>query len=88
MDVSHSPQHTVDIAYEAMGKRTFLAMGLVAGCSLLVLAGFIGLYTKIAPQKDTEDQSSGHKTEPNPEFRISGNESTYLIELRDQKHIE
>ena len=64
-------------------------MGVVAGCSLLVLAGFIGLYTKIAPQKDTEDLSTGHKTERVSEFSsVNGNESTYLIELRDQKHVE
>ena len=84
-------QHTVDAAYEAMGKRTFLAMGVIVGCSLVVLVGFIGLYTKIAPWKDAEDLSTGHKTsEQDPEFSvmISGNESTYLIELRDQKHVE
>ena len=64
-------------------------MGVVAGCSLLVLAGFIGLYTKIAPQKDSEDLSTGHKTERDSEFSsVNGNESTYLIELRDQKHVE
>ena len=37
-----------------MGKRTFLAMGVMVGCSLLVLVGFIVLYTKIAPQKASE----------------------------------
>ena len=71
-----------------MGKRTFLAMGVIVGCSLLVLVGFIALYTKIAPRKDAEDLSTGHKTEQDPEFSVSGNESTYLIELRDQKHVE
>ena len=73
-----------------MGKRTFLAMGVIVGCSLVVLVGFIALYTKIAPRKDTEDLSTGHKTEQDPELSvmISGNESTYLIELRDQKHVE
>jgi len=47
----HTPlKHRVDAAYEAMGKHTFLAMGVVVACSVLVLAGFIVLYTKIAPQ--------------------------------------
>jgi len=82
------PKHTVDIAYEAMGKRTFLAMGVMVGCSLLVLAGLIGLYRKIAPQKESEDQSTGHETERDPEYSVNGNESTYLIELRDQNHVE
>ena len=36
------PKHPVDAAYEAMGKRTFLAMGVMVGCYLLVLVGFIG----------------------------------------------
>jgi len=67
-----------------MGKRTFLAMGVMVGYYLLVLVGFIGLYRKIAPQKESEDQSIGHKIEKDPEYSVNGNESTYLIELRDQ----
>ena len=76
--MSLSPEHTVDAAYEAMGKRTFLAMGVMVGCSLLVLVGFIVLYTKIAPQKASEDQSTGHKTKRDPEDSDSGNESASL----------
>jgi len=78
--VSLSPEHPVDAAYEAMGKRTFLAMGVMVGCSLLVLVGFIGLYTKIGPRKESEGQNTGHKTERDPEDSDSGNESTSLIE--------
>jgi len=85
--MSQSP-NTVDIAYEAKGKRTFLAMGVMVGCSLIVLAGFIGLYTKIGPRKDTEDQSTGHKTEQDTEYSVNGNESMHLIEMRGQKHVE
>ena len=81
-------QNTVDIAYEAMGKRTFLAMGVMVGCSLLVLVGFIGLYTKIGPQKDTEDQSTGHKTERDSEDSGIVNESTSLIEEFEQHRTE
>ena len=75
------PIHTVDAAYEAMGKRTFLAMGVMVGCSLLVLVGFIVLYTKIAPQKDSEGQSTGHKNERDPEDSDSGNESKETKQL-------
>ena len=71
-----------------MGKRTFLAMGVMVGCSLLVLAGLIGLYTKIAPRKDSEDQSSGHETKRDAEDSDSGNESTSLIEETKQMIIE
>ena len=78
------PKHTVDAAYEAMGKRTFLAMGVVVGCSLLVLVGFIVLYTKIAPQKDSEDQSTGHKTRHDPEDSDSDNESASLTKETKQ----
>jgi len=82
------PKHTVDKAYEAMGKRTFLAMGVIVGCSLPVLVGFIVLYTKIAPQKDSEDQSTGHKTKCDPEDSDSGNESKSLIEETKHNLIE
>jgi len=78
------PKHTVDIAYEAMGKRTFLAMGVMVGCSLLVLAGLIGLYTKIAPQKASDDGSTGHKTKRDPEDSDSGNESASLTKETKQ----
>ena len=82
------PLHTVDAAYEAMGKRTFLAMGVMVSCFLLVLVGFIGLYTKLLPQKVSEDQSTGHKTEPDSEDSDNGNESTSLIEEFKQNNIE
>ena len=59
-------------------------MGVMAGCSLLVLVGFIGLYTKIAPRKDAEDLSTGHKTDRDTEDSDSGNESTSLIEEENQ----
>ena len=81
------PQHTVDAAYEAMGKRTFLGLGVVMGCSLLVLVGFIGLYTKIAPRKDSEDQNIGDKTESDTEDSDSGNESTSLIEETKKQNL-
>jgi len=71
-----------------MGKRTFLAMGVLVGCYLLVLVGFVGLYTKIAPRKVSEDQSAGNKTEPDSEDSDSGNESTSLIEEFKQNNIE
>ena len=82
------PQHTVDAAYEGMGKRTFLAMGVMAGCYMLILVGFIGLYTKIAPWKESEDQSSGHETEQDTEDNDSGHESTSLIEKTKDMIIE
>ena len=75
------PIHTVDAAYEAMGKRTFLAMGVMVGCSLLVLVGFIVVYTKIAPRKDSEGQSTGHKTKRDSEDSDSGNESKETKQL-------
>jgi len=86
-DLIH-PKHTVDAAYEAMGKRTFLTMGVIAGCSLLVLVGFIVLYTKIGPQKDSESQIVGCKTERDPEDSDSGNESKSLIEETKHNLIE
>ena len=46
------------------------------------------LYTKIGPQKDTEDQSTGHKTEQDTEYSVNGNESMQLIEIRDRKLVE
>ena len=58
------------------------------GCSLLVLAGFIGLYTNIAPRKDSEDQSSGHETKRDAEDSDSGHESTSLIEETKDMIIE
>jgi len=82
--VFHSPEHPVDAAYEAMGKRTFLAMGVMVGCSLLVLVGFVGLYTKIGPWKVSEDQSAGHKTKRDPEDSDSGNESASLTKETKQ----
>ena len=63
-----------------MGKRTFLAMGVMSGCHLLVLAGFIGLYTKMVPQEESDDRSAGHRAERESEDSDSGNESTSLIE--------
>jgi len=82
--VFHSPEHPVDAAYEAMGKRTFLAMGVMMGCSLLVLVGFIVLYTKIGPWKDSEDQGVGHKTKRDSEDSDSGNESASLTKETKQ----
>jgi len=64
-----------------MGKRTFLSMGVMVGCSLLVLVGSIVLYTKIAPQKDSDGQSMGHKNERDPEDSDSGNESKETKQL-------
>ena len=83
-------KHTVDAAYEAMGKRTFLPMGVMAGCHLLVLVGFTGLYTKIAPRerKDSEGQITGCKTERDPEDSDSANESTSLAKETNQLIIE
>ena len=71
-----------------MGKRTFLALGVMVGCYLLVLAGLIGFYTKIGPQKDSEDQIGGDKKEQDPGDSDSGNESTSLIEETKKMIIE
>ena len=39
----------VDAAYEGMGKRTFLAMGLCLVLYLAILIGVLLLYPKLAP---------------------------------------
>lgn len=64
------------------GETYLLAMGVMVGCSLLVLAG---LYT----QRYHHERIGGSKhwtwTERDLEYSVNGKESTYLNELRDPK---
>ena len=49
LSLSLSLSRAVDAAYEGMGKRTFLAMGLSLLCYIVILIGVLLVYPKLAP---------------------------------------